>query len=328
MRRREFITLLGGAAAAWPLGALAQQLAMPVVGFLASYSLDQSGQRLAGAFRDGLQEVGYEEERNVKIEYSSAEGNYNRLPGLADDLVNRRVNVIAAVGGSPAALAAKQATTSVPIVFQVGVDPVQLGLVASLSRPAGNVTGIANLAVELGPKRVELLRELVPAASTIAVLINPSSPVANIQSQEIQAAARTLGLQVHVLHASADRELEPAFAKLRSLGASGLVIGGDPFFNSRSEQLATLASRYAVPAAYQFREFTTAGGLISYGSSLVDAHRQAGAYTGRILKGEKPADLPVQQATKVELIINMKTAKAFGLTVPLPLLGRADEVIE
>jgi putative tryptophan/tyrosine transport system substrate-binding protein len=327
MRRRAFITLLGGAAS-WPLAARAQQPAMPVVGFLASYALDQSGERLARAFRDGLKEVGYEEERNVKIEYSSAEGNYNRLPGLAADLVNRRVSVIAAVGGSPAALAAKQATTSVPIVFQVGVDPVQLGIVASLSRPGGNVTGITNLSVELAPKRLELLHELVPAASTIAVLINPSSPVANIQSQEIQAAARAFGLQVHVLHASADRELEAAFAKLQSLGASGLVIGGDPFFNSRSEQLATLASRYAVPAAYQFPEFTTAGGLVSYGSSLVDSHRQTGAYTGRILKGEKPADLPVQQATKVELIINMKTANALGLSVPLPLLGRADEVIE
>jgi putative ABC transport system substrate-binding protein len=328
MKRREFILALGGAAAAWPLAPHAQQTTMPVVGFLASYSLDQSGERLARAFRDGLKEVGYEEERNVKIEYSSAEGDYNRLPGLAAGLVNRSVNVIAAVGGSSAVLAAKQATTSVPIIFQVGVDPVQLGIVASLSRPGGNVAGIANLAVELGPKRLELLRELVPATSTFAVLINPSSPVANIQSQEIQAAARALGLQVHVLHASVDRELELAFAKLRLLEASGLVIGGDPFFNSRSEQLAALASRYAVPAAYQFREFTTAGGLVSYGSSLVDAHRQTGTYTGRILKGEKPADLPVQQATKVELIINMKTAKALGLTVPLPLLGRADEVIE
>jgi putative ABC transport system substrate-binding protein len=326
MKRREFIALVGGAAA-WPLAARGQQR-LPVIGFLTSYSLDSSGKRLAAAFRDGLKEAGYEEERNVKIEYSSAEGDYDRLPALAADLVNRRVNVIAAVGGSPAALAAKWATTSIPVVFQVGVDPVELGIVSSLNRPGGNVTGIANLSQELGPKRLELLRELVPAANTVAVLINPSNPIANAQEKGMQAAARILGLDLHVLHASTDRELEPIFAGARPLRLSGLVIGGDPFFNSRSEQLATLASRYAVPTAYQNREFTTAGGLISYGSSLTKAHRQTGTYTGRVLKGDKPADLPVQQATNVELIINMKTAKTLGITVPLPLLGRADEVIE
>ena len=328
MRRREFITLLGGAAVAWPFAARSQQPAMPVIGFLSSYSLDPSGKRLAAAFRDGLKEIGYEEERNVKVDYSSAEGNYDRLPGLAADLVGRRVSVIAAVGGSPAALAAKRATTSVPIVFLVGVDPVQLGIVASLNRPGGNITGITTLSAELSPKRLELLRELVPAASTIAVLINPSNPVAITQSQEMQAAARTLGLQLHVLHASTDREFEPIFASLRPLRVNALVIVGDPFFNSRSEHFAILALRYAVPASFQSHEFTAAGGLISYGSSLTFSHRQTGIYTGRILKGDKPADLPVQQATKVELIINLKTAKALGLDVPATVLARADEVVE
>ena len=327
MKRREVIALLG-AAAAWPLAARAQQPAMPVIGFLTSYSLDESGRRLAAAFRDGLKETGYEAERNVKIEYRSAEGDYDRLPALAADLVARRVNVIAAVGGSPATLAVKRATTSIPIVFQAGVDPVQLGIVASLSRPGGNITGITTLSVELGPKRLELLHELMPSARTIAVLINPSSPVAGTASQEIQAAARTLGLQLHVLHAGTDRELESIFASLRPLRVSGLVIIGDPFYNSRSEQFAMLALRYAVPTSFQFREFTAAGGLTSYGSSLTNSHRRAGIYTGRILKGDKPADLPVQQATKVELIINLKTAKALGLDVPASLLLRADEVIE
>jgi ABC-type uncharacterized transport system substrate-binding protein len=327
MKRRAFITLLGGAAA-WPLAAHAQQPAKPTIGFLASYSLDQSGRRLAAAFRDGLKEIGYEEDRNVKIEYSSAGGNYDRLPALAADLVDRRVNVIAAVGGSPAALAAKRATTSVPIVFLVGVDPVQVGIVASLNRPGGNITGITGLSTELSTKRLELMRELVPAASTIAVLINPTSPVASTQSQEMQATARALGLQIHVLHANTEREFEAIFASLRPLQVSALVIIGDPFFNSRSEQLAMLASRYAVPTSFQFREFTAAGGLISYGSDLTFSHRQTGIYTGRVLKGDKPADLPVQQATKIELIINLKTAKSLGLTVPTALLVRADEVIE
>jgi ABC-type uncharacterized transport system substrate-binding protein len=325
--RRKFITLLGGTAA-WPLSARAQQLTTPVVGFLASYSLDGSGNRLAASFRDGLKEIGYEDGRNVKVEYTSAQGDYSRLPALAADLVARRVNVIAAVGGSPAALAAKQATTSIPVVFQVGVDPVQLGIVASLNRPGGNITGIANLSIELGPKRLELMHELVPTARTIAVLINPLNPSVETVSRDITAAARALGLQIHLLHARSEGEVETAFADVSRLGAQALVIIGDPFFNSQSERLATLALRHAVPASYQFAEFTSAGGLISYGSNLADAHRQAGHYTGRVLKGERPADLPVQQATKYELVINLKTAKALGLTVPDTLLARADEVIE
>ena len=324
MKRRQFITLLGGAAA-WPLVVRAQQDTMPLVGFLASYSLDRSGQRLAVAFLDGLKQLGYEDGRNVRIEFSSAEGDYDRLPALASELVRHRVDVIAAVGGSPAVLAAKRATTTVPIVFQVGVDPVQLGLVASLNHPGGNVTGIVNLAIELGPKRLELVRELLPTASTIAVLINQHSPVADAAEQQMQVAARTLGIQLHILHASTDRELEAVFA---GLNVSGLVVIGDPFFNSRAEQLAVLASRYAVPAVYQFREFTTAGGIMSYGSSLLDAHRLTGSYAGRVLKGDAPANLPVQQITKVELVINLKTAKALGLEVPPTLLARADEVIE
>jgi putative ABC transport system substrate-binding protein len=325
MRRRDFVTLLGGATAVWPMAARTQQPRMPVLGFLASYSLDRSGQRLKTAFLDGLKQLGYEEGRNVRIEYSSAQGSYDRLPALASELVRHRVDAIAAVGGSPAVLAAKRATTSIPIVFQVGVDPIKLGLVASLNRPGGNITGVVNLAIELGPKRLELLRELLPTGTAIAVLINQQSPVADAAEQQMQEAGRTLGVQLRVLHASTDRELETVFAELN---ATGLVIIGDPFFNSRGEQLAVLASRYSVPAVYQFREFTTAGGLLSYGSSLLDAHRLTGSYTGRVLKGDMPANLPVQQSTKLELIINTNTAKALGLTVPLTLLGRADEVIE
>jgi putative ABC transport system substrate-binding protein len=327
VNRRDIILALGGTAAAWPLPARAQ-LTTPVVGFLASYSLDRSGNRLAASFRDGLKEIGYEDGRNVKVEYTSAQGDYSRLPALAADLVARRVNVIAAVGGSPAALAAKQATTSTPVVFQVGVDPVQLGIVASLNRPGGNITGIANLSIELGPKRLELMHELVPTARTIAVLINPLNPSVETMSRDIAAAARALDLQIHLLHARSEGEVETAFADVSRLGAQALVIIGDPFFNSQSERLATLALRHAVPASYQFAEFTSAGGLISYGSNLADAHRQAGHYTGRVLKGERPADLPVQQATKIELVVNLKTAKQLGLQVPPMLLARADEVIE
>jgi putative ABC transport system substrate-binding protein len=322
--RRAVITLLGGAAA-WPITARAQQATMPLVGFLASYSLDRSGERLAAAFLDGLKELGYDNGRNVRIEYSSAEGDYDRLPALASELVRHHVDVIAAVGGSPAALAAKRATTSIPIVFQVGVDPVKLGLVASLNHPGGNVTGVVNLAIELGPKRLQLLRELLPTAKTIAVLINHHSPVADEAEAQMQAAALTLGIQLHVLHASTDRELETVFV---GLNVPGLVIIGDPFFNSRGERLAVLASRSAVPAVYQFREFTTAGGLMSYGSSLVDAHQLTGNYTGRVLKGDSPGNLPVQQSTKLELILNLKAANTLGIAVPIPLLGRADEVIE
>jgi ABC-type uncharacterized transport system substrate-binding protein len=325
--RREFITLLGGAAAAWPWAARAQQ-PMPVVGVLISYSLDRSGQSLLSAFREGLKESGYEEGRNVAIEYRSAEGQYGRLPALAVDLVRIRSAVIAAVGGSPAALAAQSATRSLPIVFQVGVDPVEAGLVASLSRPGANLTGVANLAVSVGPKRLELLRELVPTASDIALLVNPTRSNAETELRDLHGAAHLLGIKLHVLEARTDNEFETVFTNVVQLRAGGLVISGDPYFNSRSERLAALAMHHGVPAVYQFHEFAAAGGLISYGSSLTDMHRLAGVYTGRVLRGEKPADLPVQQSTKVELIINLKTAKALGLEVPPSLIGRADEVIE
>ncbi len=326
MKRREFITLIGSAAAAWPLAARAQQPALPVIGFLGSRAAGDDPHLLA-AFRRGLKEAGYSEGQNVAMEYRFAENQYDRLPALAADLVRRQVAVIAANG--PAAQTAKAATATIPIVFTAGFDPVEIGLVASLSRPGGNITGVSILDVELGPKRLDLLHELVPAATNLAVLINPTDRArADTISGNLQVAARTLGLQLHVLHASTDRDFDTVFADMVRLRAGGLVIGGDPFFNSRSELLGALTIRHSVPATFQFRAFAAAGGLMSYGASLTDAYHQAGIYTGRILNGEKPADLPVQQATKVELIINLKTAKAFGLTVPLPLLGRADEVIE
>jgi putative ABC transport system substrate-binding protein len=326
MKRREFITLVGGVAASWPIAARAQQPAMPVVGFLNSRGPGDDPQLLA-AFRRGLKEVGYVEGQNVTIEYRFAENQYDRLPALAGDLVRRQVAVIAANG--IAAQTAKAATATIPIVFVAGFDPVEVGMVANLNQPGSNITGVSILDVELGPKRLELLHELIPTRRIFAVLVNSSDPArAETESRNLQAAARALGLQLHVLHASTERDLDTVFASVVQLRAGGLAIGGDPFFNSRSAQLGALTLRHEVPTIYQFPEFTAAGGLMSYGGSLSDSYRWVGVYAGRILKGERAGDLPVQQAAKVELILNLKTAKALGLTVPLSLLTRADEVIE
>jgi putative ABC transport system substrate-binding protein len=324
IRRREFIAGLGGAAA-WQLAARAQQR-VPVIGFLSSTSRDESAVLLT-AFRQGLSEASYVEGRNVAIEYRWAEDQYDRLPILATDLVRRQVAVIVAQA-NPAAVAAKAATTTIPIVFTTGADPVASGLVASLNRPGGNLTGVTSLSVEIGPKRLELLHELVPSATVVALLVNPTNPNSETESRDALAAARVLGLQLHVLHASTERDFDTVFASVVQLRAGGLAIGIDAFFSNRMEQLAALALRYAVPVIYQRREFAAADGLMSYGGSITDRYRLAGAYAGRILKGEKPSDLPVQQDTRIELVINLKTAKALGLTIPLPLIGRADAWIE
>jgi putative ABC transport system substrate-binding protein len=324
MRRREFITLFGGAAAAWPLAAGAQQRAMPVVGYLSGVAADSAS---LAAFRRGLEETGYREGQNVAIEYRRADDQYEPLGALAADLVRRQVSVIVAAG-IPAALAAKAATTAIPIVFTVAGDPVEFGLAASLNRPGGNLTGVTSLSIDLGSKRMELLHELVPAAIMIGLLVNPTNPNAEILSRDAQAAARILGLQLHVLPASTERDFETAFATLVQMRAGALVISNAGLFNRLSGQLGALSVRHALPTIFQFREFAAAGGVMSYGGSYGDDDRLAGVYAGRILKGEKPADLPVQQATKVELIINLKTAKTLGLPVPLALLTRADEVIE
>jgi putative ABC transport system substrate-binding protein len=324
VRRRELLAALGGAAA-WPLAAMAQQAATPVVGFINAASA-QNYTRLLAAFLKGLAEAGYVEGSNVAIEYRWAEDQDDRLPTLAADLVHRQVAVIAATS-TPAALAAKAATTTIPIVFETGADPVRLGLVDSLSRPGGNATGVTQTNIEFAPKRLELLRELLPTARVMALLVNPAEPViSKITANEVMAAAHTYGLELHVLNASNEADFEGVFAKLNELRASGLVIGGGPFFTSYREQLAALTVRHAVPAFR--REFAASGGLMSYGSDIGDSYRLTGIYTGRILKGDRPAELPVQQATKVELYINLKTAKALGVTVPLPLSGRANEVIE
>jgi putative ABC transport system substrate-binding protein len=326
MRRREFIAWLGGAAAAWPIAARAQQRALPVIGYLRSSSAEGFEHELA-AFRQGLGSTGYVEGQNVAIDYRYADNHYDRLPALAADLVRRQVASIYA-GENAAALAAKAANTTIPIVFRIGADPVNLSLVASLNRPGGNITGVSFLSTTTVAIRLQMLHEAAPNAAVIAALINPSNPNAEPNTRETQEAARKLGLDLHVLHASSDQDIDAAFATLVQRRAGALAIDGDVFFSGRIVQLASLAARHAIPAIYPSRDFPDAGGLMSYGTSNTDADRLAGVYVGRVLKGDKPADLPVQQAVKVELIINLKTAKALGITFPLMLLGRAEGVIE
>jgi putative ABC transport system substrate-binding protein len=326
MRRRQFIGLLGGALAAWPCATQAQS-AIPVIGFLGSDSADLYADRLR-ALREGLKQTGYVEGQSVTVEYRWAEGHNDRLPALAADLVRHRVAVLIA-STTPSVLTLKAATTEIPIVFFVAGDPVALGLVTSLNRPGGNLTGTTSMTLEVGSKWLQLLHEIVPAARDFAVLVNPTSPVlAKTQTNDLQAAAKALGLQLHVLQASTDSDFETVFTRLGQLKVAGLVISSDSFFFARSGQLAALANRYGIPAVFGFPEFAKAGGLISYGASVTEQHRTIGIYVGRILRGEKPAELPIQQSTKVELVINLKTAKAFGITIPNTLIGRANEVIE
>jgi putative tryptophan/tyrosine transport system substrate-binding protein len=325
MRRRDFIMLLVGVGAVWPFAAWAQQ-AMPVIGFLNVASPEGYANYVA-AFRAGLKEGGYIEGQNVAIEYRWAEGHYGRLPDMAADLVRRQVSLI--VANTPANLAAKKATDTIPIVFTTASDPVQIGLVSNFSRPGGNVTGASQLNAALGPKRLELARELMPAATVVALLINPSDPArVDTMLKEMQDAAAHLRLELHILRAGTETEIEAAFAGFSQLKAGVLVIGADAFFNAKSRLLAELSLRYAVPAIYEYTEFTSAGGLMSYSGNIRESYRWAGIYAGRILKGDKPGDLPVQRSTTVELIVNLKAAKALGVTVPLSLLGRADQVIE
>jgi putative tryptophan/tyrosine transport system substrate-binding protein len=325
MRRRDLITLLGGAAAAWPLAARAQKPPLPVIGFINGATVEGYAP-MAAAFRQGLKESGFVEGQNVAIEYRWANGQYDRVPAMAAELARSRPAVIAA--NTPGVLAVKTVITTIPIVFTTADDPVQIGLVTSLSRPGGNVTGVTQLNVEVMPKRLELVHELVPVATPIALLVNPTNPNTATQLRDLQAAARTLGLQLHVLHASNERDFDPVFATIAQLQAKALVIGTDGFFISQTERLAALTLRHAVPAIFQGRAFAAAGGLISYGGNTEESYRLAGIYAGRILKGEKPGDLPVQQSTKVELFLNLKAAKTLGISFPLVLLGRADEVIE
>jgi putative ABC transport system substrate-binding protein len=326
MRRREFITVLGGAAAVWPLAARAQQTTMPVVGSLQTGSSGASA-HLEAAFQRGLEETGYVEGQNVGIVYRYADGQYDRLPALAAELVRRQVALIGAFA-PPAAHAAKAATKTIPIVFTSGADPVKEGLVATLNRPGGNLTGVNILTTDLESKRLQLLGELVPASALIAVLINPKAVAGESQEKDLQAAAPRLGRPIFILNASSERDIDSAFPTLIERRAAALLVTGDSFFNSRREQLVALAARHAIPAIYEWREFALAGGLMTYGSSITDAYRLAGRYAGRILKAEKPSDLPIVQPTKFDLIINLKTAKALGLAVPPTLLALADEVIE
>jgi putative ABC transport system substrate-binding protein len=328
MRRREFVTLIGGTAATWPLAALAQQAAMPVVGYLSAMSPDE-GEPRAAAFRRGLQESGYIVGQNVAIEYHWAEQQIDRLPAMAADLVKRRVTVIAAVT-TPAVLAAQAATTTIPIVFESGSDPVRLGLVTNLNQPGGNVTGVSSLVVEVGPKRLELLHELLPTAKVMALLLNPDDrALAQAQAREVLSAARNRKLELHVLNArSSESDFDAVFADIKRLRVGGLVIAAGSVFVRGINKLAALTVRHAVPAISQYRDFPAAGGLMSYGSDIFDAYRLAGVYTGRVLKGENPAELPVVQATKFELVINLKTAKALGINVPPSMQARADEMIE
>ena len=326
MKRRQFITLVGGAAA-WPLAARAQQPAVPVVGILASVSPAPYAGFIA-AIKEGLQQTGYIEGRNVTIEYRWAEGHYDRLPQQAIELVDRGVAVIILVGGGPTIAVAKAATATIPIVFVMGDDPVKSGAVTALNRPGGNATGVNLLTVAMEAKRLQLLHELVPNVAVVAIIVNPNNPQAAEQLQDLQAAARTLGVEVEVFKAGSPSDIDTAFASLVGRRAGALLVAADAFFNTRREQFVVLTARHALPAIFHFREFAAAGGLMSYGPSLTDAYRQEGIYAGRILKGEKPAEMPVQQAVKIELVINLQTARALGLTIPLPLLGRADEVIE
>jgi putative ABC transport system substrate-binding protein len=326
MKRRAFITLLGGAAA-WPLAARAQQAAMPVVGFLSARSPREAASVLE-AFLQGLREVGYFEGKNVTIEYRWAEGHYDRLPALAAELVQLQVAVIAATGGEPSPLAAKAATSSIPIVFTAGGDPVEAGLVASLSRPGGNVTGTTIMGIEMGPKRLDLIRQLVPNATSVAMLVNPKFPLGSIEARDVQSATRSLGMQFHVLYASTEGEIDAAFGDIIKQKINILIIATDPFLLGQRDQLVGLAARYAVPTMYFLREFAEAGGLMSYGPDIANGYRQAGVYTGRILSGAKPASLPVLRPTHFLLILNLKTTRALGLAVPDRLLALADEVIE